>query len=327
MTHVLVTGGTGFVGSHLVEALLAKGGVKVRCLMRDVAQPRWLEPLPIERVAGTLEDAAALEKAVDGVEIVYHVAGLTKAFSREAYFAANADGSVRLAEAVLKSNPKLRRFLLVSSLAASGPAREGRPVREDDPCRPVSGYGESKSAAEERLRALADRLPLTIVRPPIVIGPRDTDFYQLFRAVSRHIRPHLGWQKFLSWVYVKDLADGMIAAANTERPSGATYFLAAPEGVRAEELGAAIARSLGAWSIPLRVPDTVTAVLAWCAQAGGKLLGKPGIFNPEKAREIAQKSWVCDVARAREELGFVCATPLERTLGETVEWYRKEKWL
>ncbi len=323
---VLVTGGTGFVGSHLVEALLARG-TAVRCLVRNPADPKWLKELPVELVPGTLEDEPALERAVAGVSTVYHVAGVTKSFSREGYFQANADGAERIAQATAKVNPGVRRFLLVSSLAASGPAREGRPIREDDPCRPVSVYGESKLAGEEKVRALANRLPVTIVRPPIVFGPKDADFFQVFKAVSRHIRPHLGFGKTLSWVYAPDLADGIIAAAAADRPAGATYYLASPLAMTAEELGQAVARSLGVWSVPVRVPDTVTAALAWCFEAGGKLLGKPGIFNPEKAREIAQKSWVCDVSRARAELGHECATPLDRALGESVEWYRKRGWL
>lgn len=324
---ILVTGGTGFVGSHLVEALLARGRTGIRCLMRDVQQPRWLAPLPIERVAGTLEDPAALERAAEGVDVIYHVAGLTKAGSREAFLAGNADGAVRMAEAALKSAPRLRRFVLVSSLAASGPARDGRPIREDDPCQPVSSYGESKLAAETRLRAMADRLPLTVIRPPLVFGARDLDFFVFFQAVARHLRPTLGWGKTLSWVYAPDLADGMIAAAEADRPSGATYFLAAPEGIRAEDLGRAVARAVGTWSVPVRIPDAITAMLAWGADAGNRLMGRQGIFNPEKAREIAQKAWVCDVARARADLGVACETPLDRALGETAEWYRKQGML
>ncbi len=323
---VLVTGGTGFVGSHLVEALLARGRA-VRCLVRDPRQPKWLDGMKVEAVTGTLEDADALRKAVAGVEVVYHVAGLTKAPDRDGYMRGNADGAVRLAEAALEAAPGLKKFLLVSSLAASGPAPEGRAVREDDPCRPVSSYGESKVAAEERLKALGDRLPLVIVRPPIVIGPRDAEFFQVFKAVSRHIRPHLGWGKTLSWVYATDLAQGMIAATESPRAGGATWFIAHPRCVRGEELGEEIARALGTWSIPVRIPDAVTAALAFAAETGNRLLGRMGIFNREKAREIAQKSWVCDVSRARADLGFECATPLAEALRRTAAWYRERKWL
>ncbi|HLB24926.1 MAG TPA: NAD-dependent epimerase/dehydratase family protein, partial [Nitrospirota bacterium] len=182
----LVTGGTGFIGSHLVEALLKKG-YSVRCLVRDLAKQGWLAGLDVELVTGDCNEPATLEGAVDGVDYVFHVAGITKAARGETYYSVNGEGTKNVALAAAGS-AGLRKLVYVSSQAAAGPSRQGRPRKEDDPPGPVSDYGRSKLMGERYCLELADRVDLAIVRPTSVYGPRDRDIYTFFRMVSRGYR-------------------------------------------------------------------------------------------------------------------------------------------
>src|SRR5581483_8675949 len=200
----LVTGASGFIGRHLAEHLLREG-VRVRVLVRDAR--RWRGPRT-EMAVGDLADRAALRNAVRGVDRVYHVAGLTKARREADYFTVNHLGTVHLLQACLEVNPALRRFVLVSSQAAAGPVWAGRPVTEHDPPRPVSAYGWSKLRAEQAALACSPLLPITIVRPPVVYGPRDRDTLLVFRAARFGLVPRLGPLACLSIVHVDDLVRG-----------------------------------------------------------------------------------------------------------------------
>lgn len=201
----LVTGANGFVGSHLVEALLHRG-YRVRCLVRKTSNLRWLSGLNVEYVYCDIAEKDSLRDAVRGVDFVFHCAGLTKARNREEYFKANAEGTKNLVEVCLKHNPELKRFVYVSSQAAVGPGSDEKPLNEEAPCRPVTHYGESKLEGEKIVLAYVSRLPITIVRPPAVYGPRDTDILGFFKVANSRFRVSFGLgQSFLSLVYVKDL--------------------------------------------------------------------------------------------------------------------------
>jgi nucleoside-diphosphate-sugar epimerase len=182
----LVTGATGFVGSHLVERLLG-AGMEVACLMRPTSPPRRtaLDGLDVERRIAALDDPDALARAVRGVDYVFHAAGLTRARTLAEYQAVNADGTGRLLEALLAEGAALRRFVYVSSLAAAGPARSPEPPDESAEPHPADDYGASKLAGEHVVLEHANRLPVTIVRPPAVYGPRDANFLPLFRLAVR----------------------------------------------------------------------------------------------------------------------------------------------
>ena len=184
----LVTGGTGFIGSHLTEALIRKG-VQVRCLLRKTSDLKWLKGLPIEFVHGDCNDKTSLEKAVRGVDWVFHLAGVTKAIKEETYFEVNGLGTENLIHACLENNPRLQKFIYISSQAAAGPSRNGCNKKELDPCEPVSFYGRSKRVGEELVLTHAHELPVLILRPSAVYGPRDKDIFAFFKCLSRRIKP------------------------------------------------------------------------------------------------------------------------------------------
>ncbi len=190
---VLITGATGFIGSHLAEELHRKG-YKLRCLVRKTSNLRWLKHLPIEYIYGDLFDAEMLRRSVEGVDYVYHVAGVTKAKNREEYFRGNHLGTRNLLDAVREVKPDLKRFILVSSLAAVGPSLNGQPVDETTHYHPITSYGESKMEAEKECLQLTDSIPVTVVRPPAVYGPRDKDIFAFFDTMNKGLQPMIGFR-------------------------------------------------------------------------------------------------------------------------------------
>ena len=213
MTKALVTGASGFIGSHLVEAL-ARGGHEVACLMRSTSRTERLEPFGPRLLQGDVTDPASLATAVEGVDVVYHLAGVTKTHRAKQMWRVNEQGVRNVAEAcAAKTTPPV--LIVTSSLAAAGPAPAGRLRRESDPPQPVSHYGRSKRAGEVAAKSFASQLPVTIVRPPIVFGQDDRDMLQMFRLIAifgLHLVPGLGRRK-VSLIHAADLAEALILAA------------------------------------------------------------------------------------------------------------------
>jgi nucleoside-diphosphate-sugar epimerase len=323
----LVTGANGFVGSHLVQGLLERG-FQVRCLVRKTSNLRWLSGLKVEYVYGDIADKKSLSGAVGDVDYVFHCAGLTKARSKEEYFKANADGTKNLLQACSEEDPQLHRFVYVSSQAAVGPGADEKPLDESAPCRPVTYYGKSKLEGERIASEFASRLAITIIRPPAVYGPRDTDILGFFKVVNKGFRISFGaGQSFLSLVYVKDLVDGIIQAAENPASRGQTYFIAGDKVYSWKEAFGIIAKVLDKRTVPLRIPKSVVLFLASLSESFSKLLGKTAVFNTEKAREITQRYWGLDVSKAKTQLGFSPEYDLVKGAEETAAWYREMGWL
>jgi nucleoside-diphosphate-sugar epimerase len=323
----LVTGGTGFIGSHLTEALIRKG-VQVRCLFRKTSDLKWLKGLPVEFVPGDCNDKTSLEEAVRGVDWVFHLAGATKAIKEETYFEVNSLGTENLIQACLENNPRLQKFIYISSQAAAGPSRNGSNKKESDPCAPVSFYGRSKRRGEESVLAQAHKLPALIFRPSAVYGPRDKDFLALFKCLSRRIKPCLtGRQQRLSLCYVQDLVQGMLLALETQAKSGEIFFLSDGHDYRMEEIGDILAQAMGITALRIRVPGRLVVGIACISEYLSKLVGRPSLINRDKVKEIVQAEWVCDITKAKTLLGYEPRVPLSEGARITFEWYKKEKWL
>lgn len=323
----LVTGATGFIGSHLTEALIRKG-VQVRCLVRTTSDLRWLQGLPVEFVHGDCTDKSSLKEAVRDVDWVFHVAGTIKALKEETYFEVNGVGTENLIRACLDTNPGLQKFMYISSQAAAGPSRNGRAAQETDPCVPVSAYGLSKRRGEESVLAHAHELPVIILRPCVVYGPRDTGLFVLFKCLSRKIKPcFTGRPQRLSLCYVQDIVRGIVLAAESPAKSGEVFFLSDGSTYRMEEIGDILAHALGVQAVRVRFPRQLITGLACCAGFLSKLLGRPLPLNPDKAKEIVQDEWVCDITHAKTVLGFAPMVPLSQGAALTAAWYKQEKWL
>jgi nucleoside-diphosphate-sugar epimerase len=326
MRRVLVTGGHGFVGSHLVDALLARGD-RVRCLSRRAGVPEALAGRDVEVVPGDVRDAGAAERAVRGVDEVYHLAGLTRSLTERAMRDVNVGGTARMLGAALREGLS-GRFVLCSSLAASGPSRDGRPRTEEAPCTPVTWYGRSKAEAERLVLAAAGRLPVTIARPPSVYGPRERDLLAIFRAVSRGFAPRMEPSpRTISLVYATDLAEGLIALAESPATRGGTYFLAHDEAIAPEALTAAIARALDRAGRPLRIAPGVVGLIGRLAELGSQLTGAPALLNRQRLVDLREEHWTCSADLARRTVGWRARTSLEEGLARTTAWYRESGWL
>jgi nucleoside-diphosphate-sugar epimerase len=324
---VLITGATGFIGSHLAEQL-HQTGYTLRCLVRKTSNLRWIEHLPVEYCYGDLFDEEVLKQAVAGVDYVYHVAGLTKAKTREEYFLGNHIGTKNLLDAVEKVRPNLKRFILVSSLAAVGPSLDGTPVNEETPYHPITAYGESKMEAEKECLKTVGRLPITIVRPPAVYGPRDRDVFEFFKSVNKGLQPMIGLKtKTVSLIYVTDLVNGIILAGEHRASVGKGYFISSERYYSWKEVGDITTRIMQKKAIRVKIPVAVVYTIAAVSELFSMATGKAVLLNMEKARDIVQDAWTCDISKAKSELGFREAHSLEAGIRETVTWYRRQGWL
>ena len=316
---VLVTGGTGFLGSHLVEALLEKPGVEVYALIRDPSRLRWLEG--VERVRLLTGDLESVPSLPAGLACVYHAAGLTKTLRPKEYYSVNREGTANLLRA-LESQSGRVRFVHVSSLAAVGPSTPRRGVSEEDPPKPVSPYGESKLQAEQEVLKYIDRYSVVLLRDAAVYGPRDEDFLEFFRWIKRGIKPVIGRQKRMSLVYVRDAVRACLMAGATGRPSGEIFNIADPRAYSWEDIGRVVAALLGKRPVPIRLPFWSAYLASVASEGVGRLTGGGNtFFNVSKVKQLKPDGWVADTGKARRELGFETVFSLEQGLGETIAWY------
>jgi len=324
---VLVTGGTGFVGRNLVERLLERPGERgrpVRCLARSPERAEDLSRLGAEIAPGDVASGAGLEEAVRGVRTVYHCAGVIRAWRREEYFETNAAGTGRLAAAARRAG--VERFVLVSSLAASGPAVSGGEVTEETEPRPMNAYGRSKLEGERALAQAAGEMRHAILRPTIVYGPHDRDVLILFRAAARGFMPYVAPRGTLvSFIHVHDLVELMLIAGESA-PPGRVYM--ASDGVPRswEDAARAVASAVGRRARAIRIPPACLAPAAACMEMLRWVLKRPPLLTLDKVREAAA-SWVASPERARVELGWTPRIALDEGARMTAEWYRAQGWL
>jgi len=320
---VLVTGATGFVGSHLVEALRRRGH-EVTALARSPRKAEALTSQGARVVAGDLYDAAALDRAAAGQDIVYHVAGVVAARDEAEFLRANRDGTRNILDAAERSgNP---RFVLVSSLAAAGPAPLGAPLTGRETPRPVTAYGRSKLAAEEMVRGSA--LRWSVIRPPIVYGPRDREILKIFRLARLHLAPVFGdGSQELSAVHASDLAEALVAAGESPATIGGIYPACHPEVFTSAELGHAVARAMGRSVTTIRIPIPVARALLSLTEAGARLARQVTILTADKANEFFQPAWTGDPGPLTRDTGWRATCNLQSGLANTYEWYRQAGWL
>jgi nucleoside-diphosphate-sugar epimerase len=321
---VLLTGATGVVGSHAAEAF-ARDGFRVRALVRSQARAHPLDTIGVETAQGSLEDRQALEQACQGMETVVHLAALTHARSASEYEAANVAGTRRLLDAAIGAGVK--RFVYLSSLAASGPAIDGRGVRATDAARPLTEYGRSKLAGERVCQEAAGRIEVAILRAPAVYGPRDTDLYHFFKLARRGVIPvPTGGARPLQMVHVSDLARALVLAARADGVTG-VYHIAEARAYTWEEVGRLVGDAVNRRVRAVPVPAALIAGLAALSEAAAAVVGRSSIFNRDKARELLAPGWLCETEAARAALNFEAAIPLAEGLRTTAQWYREQGWL
>jgi nucleoside-diphosphate-sugar epimerase len=319
----LVTGATGFVGSHLVEAL-QRSGAAVTALARSSVKASALAAQGVRVIPGDLHDMGALDNAARDQDVIYHVAGVVAARGEAEFLWANRDGTRNVTAAAERSGKP--RLVLVSSLAAGGPAPRGTPLTGREPPKPVTAYGRSKLASEQIVRSSS--IPWSIVRPPIVYGPRDREVLKIFRLARLGIAPVFGdGSQELSAVHAADLAKALIAAGTSQSTVGGTYNACHPEVFTSRELGRAVGVAMGRPVRTVRIPAFVGRALLSVTEASARVTHKATILTTDKANEFFQPAWTGDPAPLSRDSGWHAIYDLRTGLADTYQWYRKAGWL
>ena len=327
MAKAFVTGGTGFIGSHLIDELL-KRGYEVKCLVRKSSSTKWLEGKKVEYIYGDLFSHDVLEKAIEDADYIYHVGGVTFAKKKQDFYRGNVDATKSLLNACNKFNPLLKKFIYVSSQAAVGPSFDGKPIDETRDYHPLTTYGLSKVEAEKAVISYFDKLNCTIIRPPAVYGPRDYAIFEYFKSMNRGLQPLIGFDnKLVSLIHVLDLVNGFILAGESEISSSNVYFITSEKFYNWRDVGEMTGKLLGKRTFKVVIPHFAVSTTAFFSEVFGFFSPKPVILNREKAREITQAFWICSPEKAKHELGFGEKLTLEEGFKNTIEWYRKEGWL
>ncbi|NIO82506.1 MAG: NAD-dependent epimerase/dehydratase family protein [Candidatus Aminicenantes bacterium] len=322
----LVTGGTGFVGGFLTEKLV-EDGWEVYCLVRKTSSLEYLQNLPVNLIYGDLFSLQLLSEVMGKITHVFHAAGVTRAPTSEYYHQTNGLGTYNLLQACALQAKRLRLFVYVSSQAAAGPSPDGSPVREDQVPRPVSIYGSSKLEGEIYCARFQSQLPITIIRPPIVYGPRERTLYrylekQLRYGIRLSFKRHA---RLISLIHVHDLVRGILAAAVHPKSLGETYFLANPEPYSWSQFFDSIATVIDRKTISVTIPLWIFPIIAALSRLCSKLSAKPTVLNFGRLNEMRYRFWVCSSEKAREQLGFTTSLSLEDGLRQTVDWYHQNE--
>jgi nucleoside-diphosphate-sugar epimerase len=324
---VLLTGASGFVGSHILDSLRARG-IDTAVLLRPTSNRRFIGPhlSQLTICTGSISDRQSLDGALRDVTHVIHCAGCVKALRLPEFYQVNHLGTRNVVAAINQRPGQIERLVHISSLAVGGPATPDRPAREDDPPHPVSEYGRSKLAGEQEVRQC--KTDYVILRPPAVYGPRDDAFLPLFKAIQAHILLRVGSGSFaLSFVFARDLAEAAVACLTPAPAAGKTFYVTSPDITNARALGDELAEQMKTWTLKIPLPVVALWPVCQLQEAISRLTGRPSVLSRQKYAELSAPGWVCDPARLRQELGIVCATGLRAGLAETLTWYRQHAWL
>ena len=320
---IFVTGGTGFIGNHLVNLLLARGA-EIFALVRDPAKACWAAEKNIHLLVG---DIFTIPPLPSGIDIVYNLAGKTKTHHAADYYTVNEEGTASLFRALDAAGAQPRRVVHLSSLAAAGPSESSVGVRESDPPRPVTPYGRSKLRAEEIALQYKNRFPVIIIRACAIYGPGDTDWLDFFKWINRGILPRVRNKKLVSLCYVMDLVEALELCCHRELASGEILNIADARPYTWEELGEAAGQAFGKKLKKVTLPMAFFYLSAVLSELQSWVKGRPGIFSRDKFLDLKQPGWVANVEKARELLCFEPRFDLKTGLKETMAWYKERNLL
>lgn len=324
---VLVTGGSGFIGSHLIEKLLFQGHT-VTCLAKDKMNMEAVSDQRLKIILCDLGNDSGLRDILQETDYVYHLAGLTRARNAREYYEGNFKMTERMIGLCNQYGPHIKRFIHVSSLAAAGPALNGNPVSEKDPCHPVSHYGRSKMQAEQAVLKADCRFPVTIIRPSAVYGPRDRDLFKYYQLIMSRLHPIIGFKpKKLNLIHVDDLVRGICAAGESEQTVDEIIHLGSSKAYTNEEIGDAIAAAVQRKPLRVHLPHSLVYAVGAIAELFGKLTRQQIFFNLQKVNEAVQDSWDCSIEKAGRLFGFQPEISLEDGIEATYHWYVSNHWL
>ncbi|MBT6347285.1 MAG: NAD-dependent epimerase/dehydratase family protein [Nitrospina sp.] len=324
--HALVTGANGFIGSHLVDELLA-AGCTVHGLVRKSSNLKWLDASRVQLHQVDLSCRDFKIPALENLNYIFHCAGLTKAKTRSDFFDVNANACTNLYEQYQKRASQIKGIIHLSSLAATGPSPKSGWVDETHPCRPLTFYGQSKLAGEEIAQQFSGSLPITILRPPVVYGPREENFFNFIKLV------HNGWGlqigapgKELSLIYVADLVRAMLTASHPSQQEGDRYFVTDGQIHAWEQVAKECACIMNVSLKTLKIPEGFLNPFAWLCEALARFSSKPALFDRQRMIDIQQSSWSASSDKFYTAFKFKPQYDLKRGLEQTIKWYQNEKW-
>ena len=330
MKNILITGGTGFVGNHLVKAA-HEAGHNLFLLVRESSNRSDISFPGVTFLYAELTDQSALEKVflqlqekAVKLDFVIHGAALTKAKSLDAFFKVNTQGTASLLGLIKQYQSQIKQFIFISSLAASGPTDYGSTILLEDE-NPITDYGRSKLEAEKILKK--SDLPFVIFRPTAVYGPKEKDIFTLFEIVYKGALPLIGFhQQALTFIYVKDLVSLLLSALQSSAINK-TYFVTDGNIYDKADLGNYISKQQNKQAIRFTIPLSIMKVLAFFSQSFYGLQGKLAPLNSEKYKELKAASWNCETKNTFEDFNFSPVYNLEKGVKETADWYEEKGWL
>lgn len=330
---ILITGASGFIGSFIVEEAL-KRGLETWAAVRKSSPRDYLQDERIRFIELNLSSKAQLVEQLRGKDFDYvvHAAGVTKCLNKADFDRINTEGTKNLVDALLEVGMPLKRFVFVSSLSVFGAIKEQLPydeIRETDtPC-PNTAYGHSKLAAEQYLDTLTSRVPIIILRPTGVYGPKEKDYFIMAKSIKQHSDFAVGYQRQdITFVYVTDVVQAIFLALEAQVPSGRKYFLSDGEVYQSTTFSDLIHEELGRpWWIRITAPVWVLRIITFIGEYVGRLTGKVTALNNDKYNILRQRNWRCDIEPTRRELGYEPKVKLAEGVKTTIKWYQEHGWL
>lgn len=324
---VLLTGATGFIGSHIVEKLVL-GGYEVLCAVRQSSDISFLKKFKLDIKYADLSDVESIKAILASEDIIIHNAGLTKSLSNTEYYKVNVEITKNVLEAAKAKLPKLERFVYIGSQAAAGPNPSAQAIDEISPPVPITPYGKSKLEAEGIVMQYSRFFPITILRPSAVFGPKDKDILFYFKSISFGFMPFLGkHDPLVSLIYVEDLARAIVLAADHPKAANQIFFISDGKFYRWSVVADTIAQILKKKCLRIRIPIPALNIIGALYEFQSKVFKTKPLLNRYKIDELSQKYWVCSSNKIFETLGFKPAYSLEEALSETAKWYKKNRWI
>ena len=326
-SEVLVTGANGFIGSHLVDGLIS-AGCKVHCIVRKTSNLRWVQLKAVKLHLVDLRNPSFKIPELHNIDYVFHCAGLTKAKSRKEYFDINARVCETLYEQCLQFGERIKEIIHLSSLAAAGPSKNGALVDEDSLLNPVTYYGKSKKAGEDIALKYSENLPIKILRPPVVYGPREENLFNFFKMVKKGWALQIGdTPKKLSLIYIADLIQAMIQACGKSPTKNKIYFITDGEFYSWEDITRNAAARMNVSTRVLRLPEVILSPIAIVFELLAIFSSKPALFDRQRMIDIRQSSWTASPENFFRDFGFKPEFGLVAGLTDTLDWYHQQKWL
>jgi len=330
MKKVLITGASGFIGSFLVEEAI-KRGFHVFAGLRKTSSIRYLLNNKITFFEADLSDKSSIKERLDTFErfdYIIHTAGVTKTCKKHLFDKINVDNTRNLIEALKETDKVPKKFVFISSLAAYGPGQDHiKPIKLTDKPKPVSSYGKSKLKAEFYIKSLSD-FPYIIMRPTGVYGPREKDYYVMYKSINRGLETYIGSQEQnLSFIYVKDLVRLLVDVLEKDLIQK-SYFVSDLNAYTAKEFNSLLRNELGKRTIKIVFPKFLVKIMALLSEGISCLLfGEVPTLNTEKFKDISQTNWLCESKELVSDFNFKPEYDLRKGLNETIQWYKKQQLL